>query len=147
MHTRDVREQVVLTEQRHVTSAELSWQHDATARLLTAAAAHGGPAGPRFVIFHDPVGEGVAGAVEVCLPVDGARFGPAEFPLRTEPAHREAYIEVVAGHFEPPLILSVYDTVRGWVRASGHRATGAPREVHSYDADSPFVCDVALPYA
>jgi DNA-binding transcriptional MerR regulator len=147
VHTRDVAEQVVLTEQRHVTSAELSWQHDATARLLTAAAGRGGPAGPRFVVFHDPVGEGVAGAVEVCLPVDGARFDPAEYPLRTEPAHREAYIEVAAGHFEPPLILSVYDAVRSWVRATGHRPAGAPREVHSHDGDAAFVCDVALPFA
>ena len=147
VHTRDVAEQVVLTEQRHVTSAELSWQQDATARLLAAAAGHGGPAGPRFVVFHDPVGEGVAGAVEVCLPVDGARFDPAEFPLRIEPAHREAYIEVVPGHFEAPLILSVYDSVRSWVRASGHRAAGAPREVHSHDGAGAFVCDVALPYA
>jgi DNA-binding transcriptional MerR regulator len=145
--TRDVAEQVVLTEQRHVTSAELSWQHDATARLLAMAARHGGPAGPRFVIFHDPVGEGAAGAVEVCLPVDGARFDPAGYPLRTEPAHREAYIEVEAGHFEAPLILSVYDAVRRWVRLSGHRATGAPREVHSHDGGTGPVCDIALPYA
>jgi len=54
---------------------------------------------------------------------------------------------VVPGHFEAPLILSVYDRVRSWVRAAGHRATGAPREVHSHDDASAFVCDVALPYA
>ena len=146
VHTRDVPAQVVLTEQRHVTSAELSWQRDAGARLLAAASRHGGPAGPRFVVFHNPVGEGQAGAVEVCLPVDGARFDPAEFPLRTEPAHREAYIPVTAGQFEAPLILSVYDAVRRWVRAAGHRAAGPPREIYSHQEGEAFVCDVALPY-
>jgi hypothetical protein len=98
------------------------------------------------VIFHDPVGEDAAGAVEVCLPVDGARFDPAEFPLRTEPAHSEAYIQVAPGHFEAPLILSIFDAVRSWVRAAGHRAAGAPREVHSHDGVDEFMCDVALPY-
>jgi DNA-binding transcriptional MerR regulator len=147
VHTRDVPEQVVLTEQRHVTAAELIWQRAAAARLLAVAGAHGGPAGPRFVIFHDPVGEDLAGAVEVCLPVDGARFDPAEFPLRTEPAHREAYIEVRPGHFEAPLILSIFDAVRSWVRATGYRPTAAPREVHSHAPGAPFVCDVALPFA
>jgi len=57
-------------------------------------------------------------------------------------------VPVTRGHFEPPLILSVYDAVRRWARATGHRAAGAPREVYGYDPDAGGpVCDVALPVA
>ncbi len=145
---RDVADQVVLTEQRHVTAAQLSWIEDATARLTAVAGEHGGAAGPRFVVFHAPVTEDAAAPVEVCLPVNPARFDAAAYPLRTEPAHRQAYVPVTRGHFEPPLILSVYDAVRRWARATGHRAAGAPREVYGYDPDAGGpVCDVALPVA
>jgi DNA-binding transcriptional MerR regulator len=44
---RDVPEQVVLTEQRYVTAAQLTWIRDATARLTAVADRCGGPAGPR----------------------------------------------------------------------------------------------------
>ena len=145
---RDVPAQVVLTEQRHVTGAGLSWIHDATARLTAAADGHGGAAGPRFVVFHAPVTEDVPAPVEVCLPVHGGRFDAAAYPLRTEPAHREAYIAVTRAQFEPPLILSVYDAVRRWARGTGHRPAGPPREVYGYPpADDGPVCDVALPVA
>ena len=69
-----------------------------------------------------------------------------------EPAHREAYIPVIKGHFEPPQILSIYDTVRRWVRDHGHTLVAPPREVYGYDIDpevagpDDFVCDVALPF-
>lgn len=144
---RDVPEQHVLTEQRHVTAAQLPWIHDATARLTAAAAERGGVTGPRFVVFHATVTEDAAAPVEVCLPVDAGRFDPAAYPLRTEPAHREAYVPVTRGQFEPPLILSVYDAVRRWARGTGHRAAGPPREVYGYDAADGPVCDVALPVA
>lgn len=143
---RTVPDQTVLTEQRHVRAADLPWIRTATDRLMTAAAAHGGPTGPRFVIFHGPVTEDRTGPVEVCLPVDAARVDPAAVAVRSEPAHREAYIVVPPGHFEPPQILSVFDAVRSWVRATGHRAAGPPREVYRLDADADGVCEVALPY-
>ena len=145
---RDVAGQVVLTEQRHVTASGLSWIHAATDRLTAAAAGHGGATGPRFVVFHAPVTEDVAAPVEVCLPVAPGRFDPAAYPLRTEPAHRAAYVPVTAAQFEPPLILSAYDAVRRWARATGHRVAGPPREVYGHDpaAGGP-VCDVALPVA
>jgi DNA-binding transcriptional MerR regulator len=145
---RDVTEQTVLIEQRLVTAGELSWIRDATARLTATAAGRGGPAGPHFVVFHSPVTEGTAGPVEVCVPVPAGRFDPAAHPLRTEPAHREAYVPVTAGHFEPPRILDVYDAVRRWARDAGFRAAGAPREVYGYPGgDDGPVCDVALPVA
>jgi DNA-binding transcriptional MerR regulator len=143
---RDVPEQVVLTEQRHVTVRELGWIGTASARLAALADRHGGPAGPRFVVFHSPVGEDTPGVVEVCVPVPAGRVDPADAAVRTEPAHREAYLPVIAGHFEPPRILTVYDAVRRWVRAHGHRPAGAPREVYGHPPGAVTVCDVALPY-
>lgn len=149
---RDVPEQTVLTEQRYVTSAQLRWTREATARLTAIADAHGGPAGPRFVVFHGEVTEDSDGPVEVCVPVTPGAIDPQAFPVRREPAHREAYIPVVRGHFEPPQIMSVYDAVHRWVRSRGLRAAGPSREVYGYPvevdtagADEP-VCDVAVPY-
>src|ERR1051326_7790488 len=49
---RDVAEQTVLTEQRHVYVGQLPWAREATARLTAKAARCGGVAAERFVIFH-----------------------------------------------------------------------------------------------
>jgi hypothetical protein len=162
---RDVADQRVLSELRYVTAAELGWIRAATARLTARAARHGGPAGPRFVVFHGEVNEDADGPVEVCVPVGtgaaaGAAAGAAgagavegaEAAGRVEPAHREAYIEVVKGHFEPPQILSIYDAVRRWVHDHGHTVVAPPREVYGYPvspeeaAPGDVVCDVALPF-
>lgn len=139
---RDVADQHVLSEMRYVTAAELSWIGDATARLNALADHRGGPAGPRFVVFHGDVNEDANGPVEVCVPV---RPGPDDTIGRAEPAHREAYIPVVKGHFEPPQILTIYDAVRRWVRDHGHIAAAPPREVYGYPTGD-LVCDVALPF-
>jgi DNA-binding transcriptional MerR regulator len=151
--TREVPDQVVLTEQRYVTSGGLTWIRQATARLTGIAERHGGPAGPRFVVFHGEVTEDSDGPVEVCVPVADGAVDPAVAAVRTEPAHREAYIPVIRGHFEPPQIMSVYDAARRWVRARGLLVCAPPREVYAYPADldhgdpDDVMCDVAVPYA
>ncbi|MGW4947895.1 MerR family transcriptional regulator [Actinoplanes sp. NPDC004185] len=151
--TREVPAQVVLTEQRYVTSGELSWIREAAARLTAIAGRHGGPAGPRFVVFHNEVSEDSDGPVEVCVPVAPGAVDPLVAATRHEPAHREAYIPVIRGHFEPPLIMSVYDAARRWVRERGLLVTAPPREVYAYPADldhgapDDVMCDVAVPYA
>lgn len=143
---RDVGQQHLLSEMRYVTAADLGWIREASARLAAVADRSGGPAGPRFVVFHGEVGEDADGPVEVCVPVR------PEIAVRVEPAHREAYVPVVKGHFEMPRILSVYDTVGRWVRAHGHTAVAPPREVYGYGADpdtagpDELVCDVAVPF-
>jgi hypothetical protein len=151
--TREVPEQVVLTEQRYVRSGELGWIREAGARLTAVAGRHGGPAGPRFVVFHGEVSEDSDGPVEVCVPVAATAVDPAAVAVRREPAHTEAYIPVVRGHFEAPQILSVYDAARRWVRERGLLVTAPPREVYRYPADldhgapDDVMCDVAVPYA
>ncbi len=144
---RDVADQHVLSELRYVTSAQLGWIREATARLNELAGQSGGPTGPRFVVFHGDVTEDAEGPVEVCVPVK------PDTATRHEPAHREAYIPVIKGHFEPPQILSVYDAVRRWVREHGHTVVASPREVYPYSTildtaeSGDLVCDVALPFA
>jgi DNA-binding transcriptional MerR regulator len=140
---RDVPAQPVRTERCTVTSSGLTaWIAAATARLTARAEA----TGPRFVLFHRPVGEDAEGPVEVCLPVR------PDAATRVEPAHREAYVPVRKGHFELPRILSVYDGVHRWVREHGFTVAGAAREVYRYRVDpvaagpDDLVCDVALPY-
>jgi len=148
VHERDVPDQAVLTEQRYVTSAELPWILDATARLMSVADRYGGPAGHRFVLFHGPVNEDADGPVEVCVPVDPAAADGAELTggIRREPAHREAYIAVERGHFEVPRILSIYDAVHRYVRSRGLLETGPAREVYGYPDDGDIACDVAVPF-
>ena len=150
---RDVPEQTVLTEQRYLTSAELRWVRDATARLTAVAGRYGGPAGPRFVVFHGEVTEDSDGPVEVCVPVTAGAVDPETAAVRHEPAHAEAYIPVIRGHFEAPQIMSVYDAAHRWVRAHGYVETAPAREVYGYPADldtgrpDDLVCDIAIPYA
>jgi hypothetical protein len=150
---RDVAEQTVLTEQRHVYLDQLTWIREAAARLTANAARCGGIMGERFVIFHGMVTADSDGPVEVCVPVSHAPEDSAELAWRVEPAHREAFIPVTKTHFEIPAILSIYDQLARWVAAPGRRQTGAPREVYRPEIEPLFagadqqICDVAMPFA
>jgi DNA-binding transcriptional MerR regulator len=149
---RDVAEQTVLTEQRHVYIRQLTWTREAAARLGANAARCGGVAAGRFVIFHGMVTADSDGPVEVCVPVGHPPEDPAELAWRTEPAHREAFISVSKAHFEIPAVWSVYDQLARWVAAPGRRQAGAPREVYQPEVDPLFatadqqVCDIAMPF-
>jgi DNA-binding transcriptional MerR regulator/effector-binding domain-containing protein len=148
IHERDVPEQAVLTEQRHVRVPELqTWLPAAMDRLLAAAAARGGPSGPGFVVYHGEVSEDSDGPVEVCVPVASAVGVDA--PVRTESAHREAYTTITKAQVAYPQILSAYDAVVEWVRAEKRTITGSPREVYFADFDTAGptdeVCDIAFP--
>jgi len=147
---REVAEQTVLTEQRHILQPELSgWLPDCADRLVGVATERfGGVAGPCFVIYHGEVNQDSDGPVEVCLPV--ALGGEADGVLiRKEPAHREAYARITRAMVEFPQILSAYDAVTEWLNANGKTITGSPREVYFADfyAAKPTdeVCDIAFP--
>jgi DNA-binding transcriptional MerR regulator len=146
---REVPEQVVLTEQRHVTADELpAWIEAAGHRLLRSAEEHGGQAGPMFVVYHGEVSEDSDGPVEVCVPV--VANGSGDVATRIEPAHREAYTRITKAQVGYPQILSAYDAVTGWIRSRGLTIENcAPREVYfaDWDASGPDdeVCDIAFP--
>ena len=151
IHVRDVPDQVVLTEQRHVRVPELqTWLPAAMDRLVASAADRGGASGPAFVVYHGEVSEDSDGPVEVCVPVATSE-GAADAPVRTEPAHREAYTTITKAQVAYPQILSAYDAVAAWVQAEMRTITGSPREVYfaDFDAAAPTdeVCDIAFPVA
>ncbi len=145
---REVPEQVVLTEQRHVRIPELSeWLPAAIGRLVETAAASGGVAAPVFVVYHGEVNEDSDGPVEVCVPVADEREPSG--PTRREPAHQEAYVTITKAQVEYPQILSAYDAVAHWIENQGREVAGSPREVYfaDWDAAAPTdeVCDIAFP--
>ena len=89
------------------------------------------------------------GRLEACVPIDRTHEGSADGAMRSEPAHREAYVRLRKAQVEFPQILSAYDGVTTWIAAHGRTATGAPREIYFTDfrAAEPAdeVCDVAFP--
>jgi len=146
---RDVPEQVVLTEQRHVLQPALpEWIGSAMGRLGRAAQAYGGVAGAPLSIYHGEVSDDSDGPVEVAVPV-AVDAPPADAAARVEPAHREAYVTLRKREVEYPQIGSAYDAVSAWVEANGHTVAGSPREVYftDWDAAGPDdeVCDIAYP--
>jgi DNA-binding transcriptional MerR regulator len=147
---RDVPEQRVLTERRHVTAAKLSpWIQATMTRLLALAEDCGGVAGPAMVVYYGEVNEDSDGPAEACVPIDPAAPVPPGAPVRIEPAHREAYARLSKAHVEYPQMLSAYDAVAQWVTIQGHTIASAPREIYFADflAAEPTdeVCDVAFP--
>jgi|GraSoiStandDraft_60_1057301.scaffolds.fasta_scaffold249114_1 DNA-binding transcriptional MerR regulator len=149
---RDVPEQLVLTEQRHVHIDDMpGWLPGAMQRMTQQADARGGSAGPMFVIYHGEVTHDSDGPVEVCVPVGGALESIAELATRREPAHREVYVRITKAQWEFPQILSAYDAVSQFIHTNGLTATGAPREVyltHPKSVEpSDELCDVAFPVA
>jgi effector-binding domain-containing protein len=144
---RDVPEQLVLTEQRHVAIDDLdSWLPAAIGRLAATAERAGGVAAPVFVVYHGEVNQDSDGPVEVCVPIARELDDSA---TRVEPAHREAYVRLRKSQVEFPQILSAYDAVAAWVREHGRAIACPPREVYFNDfaAAGPDdeVCDVAFP--
>lgn len=102
VHQREVAEQLVLTEQRHVAAAELSpWIFAAMTRLAESAQRFGGIVGPAFVVYYGEVNEDSDGPAECCVQIDPARR-TADAPMRPEPAHREAYVRLTRAQVEYP---------------------------------------------
>ncbi|WP_033818472.1 MerR family transcriptional regulator [Kitasatospora sp. MBT63] len=147
---REVPEQLVLTEQRHIRPEELpEWIPAACDRLFAVAQAHGGVFGAPFVVYHGEVNDDSDGPVELCVPVDPARAGGFGAPSRTEPAHREAYTTVTKAQVVYPQILSAYDAVFQWAKEHDETVSAGPREVYfvKWDEVAPGdpACDIAVP--
>ncbi|MBL1101468.1 MerR family transcriptional regulator [Streptomyces coffeae] len=157
INIREVGEQTVLTERRHLLADDLPmWISAALGRLEAAAAACGDTAGPAFVLYHAEVSEESDGPAEACVPVaDRAaaeKYAAAhsrEVSLRHEPAHRLAYTRLTKAQVVHPQITSAFDAVERWTSDEGLTVTGPCREVYFADwcAAGPEdeVCDVAFP--
>ena len=145
---RDVPEQLVLTEQRHVKAAELpAWIRAAGGRLTTAASGHGGISGPAFIVYHGPLSADKDSLVEMCVPIRNEKGNGAA--MRREPAHREAYVRITKSQVEFPEIQHVYRAIAQDLESKGIETTDSPREVYFTDffAAKPTdeVCDIAFP--
>ena len=142
---RDVAEQHILTEQRHIGPDELSpWLGRTFGRLAERAAEYGGVVGHPFVIYHGTVDEDGDGPVEVCVPV--AESAPG---TRSEPEHREIYVRLRKARVGFPQVISVFDGLSQSLDTFGLEPGGPPREVYFSDfraaRPSDEVCDVAIP--
>lgn len=149
---REVPEQVVLAEQRHVTVHGLTdWLGESLPRLHGLAARSGGITGAAFVIYHGEVNEESDGPVEVCVPIAPDQRSAVDAPTRTEPVHREAYTRIRKSQVEFPQILDAYEAVEQWIAKNNRRMTGSPREVYFADfmnaRPDDEVCDIAFPIA
>ena len=152
---RDVPDQLLLVEQRHVPVDELpGWIGAAMTRLVAAAHAHGGVDGFPFVVYYGEVNEDSDGPVEACVPIAERSDGVvsdavATHAMRLEPAHREAYVRLRKAQVAFPQILSAYDGVARWAATKDIEIAGAPREIYFADFKSAGpgdeVCDVAFP--
>jgi DNA-binding transcriptional MerR regulator len=150
IHERDVPEQAVVSEQRHVTVHGLTdWFDDCMPRLHGIAERHGGVAGPAFIIYHGEVNEESDGPVEVCVPVDRERLATIDAATRIEPAHQEAYTRIRKAQVEFPQILDAYEAVEQWMAKNNREMIGSPREVYFADfmnaGPNDDVCDIAFP--
>jgi DNA-binding transcriptional MerR regulator len=148
---RDIPEQVVLTEQRHIKVPELAdWLGSTISRLIGAAQERGGVAGDVFVVYHGAVNEDSDGPVEVCIPISPDHES-SDVAMRREPAHHEAYTRIKKAQVEFPQILSAYDAVANWIASHDRSMAASPREVYftDFDAAGPNdeVCDIAFPVA
>jgi DNA-binding transcriptional MerR regulator len=146
---RDVPEQVVLTEQRHLLQPALvDWIAASMDRLAKASQEYGGIAEAPFVVYHGEVNDDSDGPVEACVPI-GVAEPPSGVAARVEPAHREAYVRLTKAQVAFPQILSAYDAVAGWIKENGFSIHDAPREVYfaGFDEAGPedAVCDIAFP--
>jgi effector-binding domain-containing protein len=149
IETRDVDDQLVLTEQIHVTADRLTeWIREAGTRAWNAV---GQASGPAMIIYHGEVSEDSDGPVESAYPVTAEQAASTDLPTRVEPAHREAYARIPKSLVRFPDILSAYDAVETWIAQNGEQQTGSPREVYFADfmeaGDDDLVCDIAFPIA
>lgn len=64
-----------------------------------------------WLIFHDPVGEGLPGRVETAVPFTGRAMPSGDVVLRVEPGGEHAVIDLAAREVSYPGLLRFYDAV------------------------------------
>ncbi|MEV0558044.1 MerR family transcriptional regulator [Streptomyces sp. NPDC050597] len=159
VHTVDVPEQWVITENRHTLVEELPvWIPASLGRLEAAAKECGGTTGAPFVVYYSEVSQESDGPVESCVPVAdpaaarawAARHARAwNTTARLEPARRLAYTRITKAQVANPQIHAAYEAVEAWLTKEGLAYAGPCREIYFTDWDESGpedeVCDVAFP--
>jgi effector-binding domain-containing protein len=151
IHVREVPEQIVVSEShRHVRQEDLPDRNRAAMSRMGAAADElGGPVGSPFTVFPDEDYDPEDIDFEVCVPVKSGDGAPEGVVVRTEPAHREAFVRLRKRETYPPTIGDAYQAVSQWIVEQGLTETGPGREVYFTDfiaaGDDDEVFDVAFP--
>ncbi|GAA1786157.1 MerR family transcriptional regulator [Agromyces lapidis] len=78
-------------------------------RHLAEEGAEAGPA--HWVIFHDPVGDGLPGRIETAVPFTGRARPGRDIVLRVEPGAEHAVVDLAAREVVFPELLRFYDAV------------------------------------
>jgi effector-binding domain-containing protein len=163
VRTREVPEQIVVTEQRMVDQQALErWLPEAMARVHKAAGdmaagtieqpyllrGHVADEPVFIVIYEGNPNEGET-AVECCTPLHGGGTAPDDAATRTIPAHREAYVRVQKRTVQSGELGDVYVAIENWIEGQGLQVAAAPRETYWTDfyaaAPDDEVFDVAFP--
>jgi hypothetical protein len=163
VRTREVPEQVVVTEQRMVDQEALQrWLPEAMGRVHKAAGDAGGSTagqpwllrdqhGPEpvfIVIYEGNPNEGET-PVECCTPLRAGAAASEGAATRSIPAHREAYVRVTKKTVLSGELGGVYVAIERWIDGQGLEISAAPRETYWTDfgsaAPDDEVFDVAFP--
>lgn len=100
--------------------------------------------GPLSIHFCDTVTRDAEGLVEVAVSYEGYLEPAADLRIRLQPACREVYLPVPAGHEDFPSILRVYDALEAWLDARRDlMCIGNPYEVRPGSGGARF--DVVYP--
>ena len=84
-----------------------------------------GPLATHQLVFHDPVGSGLAGSIESAVPYTGSCDPAGEIVLRAEPATTYVAVDVAADELVYPALLRFYDAI-----ARAAVLLGPPRELY-----------------
>lgn len=126
VNTRDVPARSLLCLKRSVMGEEAAWAFGK--EFIALLREHKpprlqGPGGDSFCIFWSEISEDSDGPLEWCLPVPEERAREVaetlpELTLRTEPAHREAFVDVGKyGEASPAEWHLVSESLRAWAEA------------------------------
>jgi len=158
--TREMPSRSVLCLKRNVTGRDQAWalgkEFVAILRSRPVPRVQG-PAGPAFCIYWSEVSEDSDGPLEWCRPVpdDQAQQLADEFPeltLRTEPAHREAFVSLgQATQVSPAQWQLVSESLHAWAEGQKIRPSDLGHRVTYIASDPPDEtrgpdCDFAVPF-
>lgn len=129
IHVRELAPQVVVTERRHATLAELGKAMRSTLAKVTRSVAPPEPMGAPFAVYYNEPFRPEDIDVEMGLPVsdDAKVLESHDIHLRVLSGGPVAYTLHVGPY---AAIGSAYDALYKWIDDHGHERTGPPREIY-----------------
>jgi len=109
------------------------------------------PESPTYALYYGTFGFDAPTLVEACVVLDHDVEPDGEIVVRTEPAHREAFVPLTKRRLALPALTAAYDDLGEWVSLNARMLTAIPpREVYVADVmvagNDDHVCDAAFPF-